>query len=176
MYISNRELIATLTTIVHPYKYTDRKCRESAILVEQTLLFHRALKHAAWGAKKNITSQIMALKHCYKERPENADQFMPKGMILLGDAKHGYTRGHSPHAKNDREVDGERLGAFPPRHNRKSEWNYATQNVKTMVWATPTGFKMVITDILPRSNGCLATSPEEPQLWKVGENYGESIK
>ena len=39
-----------------------KQSREAAILLQQTITSHRAMKHAAWGAKKDINTKLKALK------------------------------------------------------------------------------------------------------------------
>ena len=42
--------------------YRDKERREAAILLQQALTSQRAMKHAAWGAKKEISAKLKALK------------------------------------------------------------------------------------------------------------------
>ena len=39
-----------------------KQARETAILLQQAITSQRAMKHAAWGAKKDINSKLKALK------------------------------------------------------------------------------------------------------------------
>lgn len=40
----------------------DKERREAAILLQQALTSQRAMKHAAWGAKKEISAKLKAMK------------------------------------------------------------------------------------------------------------------
>ncbi len=43
--------------------------RTTAIVLQQTLTSQRALKHAAWGAKKDISDRIKKLRDAYEPKP-----------------------------------------------------------------------------------------------------------
>lgn len=51
-----------------------KQTREAAILLQQTITSHRAMKHAAWGAKKDINSKLKALKN---SSPPAGKQWQP---------------------------------------------------------------------------------------------------
>lgn len=50
--------------------------RETAILVQQMVTSQRAMKHAAWGASKDIAAKIRAMKKEGKEARLISDRIM----------------------------------------------------------------------------------------------------
>lgn len=47
-----------------------KRTRETAILLQQTITSQRAMKHAAWGARKDINSKMKVLKSTpYRQQP-----------------------------------------------------------------------------------------------------------
>lgn len=50
--------------------FRNKQHREAAILLQQAITSQRAMKHAAWGAKKEISAKLRALK----ESEFNADK------------------------------------------------------------------------------------------------------
>lgn len=129
-------------------------------MVEQAVLSQRAIKHAAWGAKKDLSSKIKAMKTSpYKaDQAKLLQQTQLKAPPTSKDVPDGRARGVrrlQPSPTSPRKI-----AAGPP-------------SVKpAIVLPTPSGFRRI------RDPSALTTSPRkrtstEPLLWKVGEDYGK---
>ena len=154
---------------------TERKRREAAILVEQTVLTHRATKHAAWGAKKDLSSQIRALKTLpYKERLGKPSQFFP-GQVAH-DCADGHRRMKSPSQSMGKRKLSRRIFPLPSTSSRCGRSiNRVAPMVETQVLTTPTGFKKVITGVAPGEKRGMAEA-DKSDIWTKGHTYGKMMK
>ena len=131
--------------------------------MEQAVVSQRAMKHAAWGAKKEIRSKL----HNMKKSPYNADMkpVLPRIAPLKSQgAKRVTTQGVKP-------KPGQKI--VPPTTPPSTPKTHTTTSPpvagKFSVLATPVGFRKV------REESRQQTASEaDPLLWKIGEDYGMS--
>ena len=74
-----------------------------------------------WGPERISYHKLRHLSRYLKECLGKVIKFIPKGIIVLGNARYGHTRGDCSPAMYVRVIDSGRLRIFPPRHKRKSE-------------------------------------------------------
>lgn len=141
-----------------------RQRREAAILVEQAVVSQRAMRHAAWGAKKDIQTKIKKIKRSpYKAVTRVVH---PKEILPVTPAQRPLSKGgtrKSPGKQNKVQP----LPSTPGAKGRTISPAAATSTVL----ATPTGFKKVRGEVTPKTQPTLA-SERDPTLWKIGEDYG----
>jgi len=139
--------------------------------VEQTILTHRATKHAVWGAKKDLSSQIKALKSSpYKESFGK----QPGSHLSRSQGSAGRTK--SPAESLFKKVKQSRR-IFPPpslsgRKARPS--NRVAPMVESEVRPTPAGFRKVVTSVTPGERSVFPDT-EEHDLWTKGQSYGKIV-
>ncbi|CAI8051807.1 hypothetical protein GBAR_LOCUS28359, partial [Geodia barretti] len=150
--------------------------RETAILIQQMLTSQRAMKHAAWGASKDISGRIRALKQ---------EELLGVGSVGYRD---GTTRKLFP-LRPPTKRDGQSVQGPPPRRNRppsipvREKKPFTTKSVgssESSVRATPHGF-LKIRD----TSGSDTRSPphnhrrhQQQQstagdMWSVGHGYAQ---
>ena len=141
-----------------------RRRREAALLVEQAVVSQRAMRHAAWGAKKDIKSKLQLIKKSpYKAvtKVVHPQEIFPAPPTPRTPSKGG------PRTKQDKLQTPR--GPSTPAGGRST---ISPCMAGSTVLATPTGFKKVRNatsqDTPPRSK----TPQQDPSLWKIGEDYG----
>ena len=147
-------------------------------MVEHEALSHRAMKHAAWEAKKELGSKIKAVK----KSPYLANSISSKKTSLPPMA-----RGRSPMAKRRSPGKGHGGHRSPevkhsPTKGQKSissPHRPTPSPVRSEVLPTPTGFMKIPTHetdsrlTTPTARRITSSSKAEPLLWKIGEDYGK---
>ena len=136
--------------------------------MEQTILTHRATKHVVWGAKKDLSTQIRALKSSpLKESLVRPAQHHSEPQGASGRAK-------SPAEPAKKVKQSRRIFPPPSLSGRKTRpSNRVAPMVESHVRPTPGGFRKVITNITPGERRVLPEA-DEPDLWTKGQTYGET--
>lgn len=149
-----------------------RQRRQAAILVEQAVISQRAMKHAAWGAKKEIRSKLQTMK----KSPYNASM-RPVFPQIIPTRSRGDKRVAQRVIKKGGRFSSPATPPPTPALN-KSPMDPSTAG-KSSVLATPVGFRKVREDAgyqtTPTRSKTPPTSKPDPLLWKIGEDYGMSV-
>ena len=145
-------------------------------MVEQAVVSQRAMRHAAWGAKKDIQSKIRSIKKTspYKAvtRAVHPQEVLPASTQSRPQSRGGH--GGSP---------GKWGRIWPPRTPSTPGGGGAAVATppappanNSTVLATPTGFKKV-RETPPHATPTRSkASEQDPTLWKIGEDYGKPIE
>ena len=154
--------------------FVGRHRREAALLVEQAVVSQRAMRHAAWGAKKDIKSKLQSIKKSpYKAitravHPQDIQPpFPPPRPRSKGEQ--GRVTGKESRIQTPR-------GPSTPAAGRSV---VSPPVAKSAVLATPTGFKKVrdtSPQTTPTKGKTQPSSERDPALWKIGEDYGMFFK
>ena len=152
----------------YTYSHTGRQRRQAALMVEQAVVSQRAMRHAAWGAKKQIRSQLQVIKKSpYKVQMRPLLQTTPtsQGPQKPAEKKLGGT------SKRERKLV---TPATPPPSANKSPISPPVAG-KPSVLATPQGFRKIREASRQPATPTSKTTPTpkpDPLLWKIGEDYG----
>lgn len=143
-----------------------RQRRQAAILVEQAVVSQRAMKHAAWDAKKEIRSKLQTMK----KSPYNASMRPTLPQITPAKSR-GAKRATRQIVPKQEERDILPPTSSPAPVPKKSLMSPPVAG-KSSVLATPVGFRKVREVAKQQATTTPPTSGPDPLLWKIGEDYG----
>lgn len=156
---------------VWPWYIVGRRRREAAILVEQALVSQRAMKHAAWGAKKDIRSKIKAVK----KSPYSVNMRLPKRQVVTPPPATPVDKQRVGSQKTRPGSTGKQGGFGSPLVPQKTQPVVPPASKS----ATPVGFRKIrdptrqSTTPTGRKASPTSRSTQDPLLWRIGEDYGE---
>ncbi len=76
--------------------------RQTALLLKQAVVSQRALKHASWGARKEMSQRIRLLRHAYQPHTLTPSQHRPR--TESGDVNSGEVSPRQPVVKHKNKV------------------------------------------------------------------------
>ena len=178
-----------------------KQTRETAILLQQAITSQRAMRHAAWGAKKDINSKLKALKTTplpkSKQQPSQLPGYKQSRNVAMPKRNRATKKLKTPasHVKTATAAKGAKPKSKPTKatptpckHTGSVRLPNCSNSLSLslslsasdFVRITPAGFcKMRDTPAQQNVAGKAAASErqrlqqQQEEMWQLGQNYSE---